>query len=145
MFHDGEKVKVARAINSLITINSTKSEDYKSIKIIDTMDLIYSDVKRTCEDNYIGKFPNNYDNKCNLIVAIQAYLESLRDSELLDKNIATGIDMQAQMNYLRSQGEPVDDMTEQEIKEANTQTYVFIESKFKILNAIEDIKINFYI
>ncbi len=145
IFHDGEKVKIARAVNSLTTVGATKSEDYKSIKIIDIMDLIYTDIKRTCEDNYIGKFANNYDNKCNLIVAIQAYLESLRDDELLDINVYTGIDMIAQTNYLKGEGEPVDDMSELEIKEANTKTNVFIESKYKILNAIEDISVSFYI
>lgn len=145
IFHDGEKVKVARAVNSLTTVGATKSEDYKSIKIVDIMDLIYTDVKRTCEDSYIGKFANNYDNKCNLIVSIQAYLESLRNDELLDQDIYTGIDMASQINYLKSKNEPVEDMTEQEIKEANTQTFVFLESRFKILNAIEDIQINFFI
>ena len=145
IFHDGEKVKVARAVNSLTTVGATKSEDYKSVKIVDIMDIIYTDIKRTCEDSYIGKFANNYDNKCNLIVSIQAYLEALRDDELLDNNIVTGIDMLAQTNYLKGKGEPVDDMTEQEIKEANTQTFVFLESRFKILNAIEDIQINFFI
>lgn len=145
IFHDGEKVKVARSVNSVTTIGATKGEDYKSIKIVDIMDLIYTDIKRTCEDSYIGKFANNYDNKCNLIVSIQAYLESLRNDELLDETIITGIDMQAQVNYLKGKGEPVSDMTEQEIKEANTQTFVFLESRFKILNAIEDISVNFYI
>lgn len=145
IFHDGEKVKVARAVNSLTSIGATKSEDYKSIKIIDIMDLIYTDIRRTCEDTYIGKFANNYDNKCNLIVSIQAYLEALRTDELLDQDIATGIDIVAQTNYLKGKGEAVDEMTEKQIKEANTQTFVFIESKFKILNAIEDIQINFSI
>lgn len=145
IFHDGEKVKVARSVNSLTSIGATKSEDYQSIKIIDIMDLIYTDIKRTCEDSYIGKFANNYDNKCNLIVSIQAYLESLRTDELLDEDISTGIDIQAQTNYLKGKGEPVDEMDEKQIKEANTQTFVFIESKFKILNAIEDIQIKFSI
>lgn len=145
IFHDGEKVKVGRAVNSLTTLGATKSEDYQSIKIVDIMDLIYSDVHRTCEDSYIGKYPNNYGNKCNLIVSIQAYLESLRNDELLDENIKTGIDMAAQINYLKGKGEPVDDMSEKEIKEANTQKLVFIESSFKILDAIEDININFNI
>ena len=145
IFHDGEKVKVARSINSLTTVGATKSEDYKSIKIVDIMDLIYTDIKRTCEDSYIGKFANNYDNKCNLIVSIQAYLEALRNDELLDQTIITGIDMVAQTNYLKGKGEPVDDMSEKDIKEANTQTFVFLASRFKILNAIEDIKINFFI
>ena len=146
IFHDGDKVKVARAVNSLTTVGATKSEDYKSIKIVDIMDLIYTDIKRTCEDSYIGKFANNYDNKCNLIVSIQAYLEALRDDELLDKDIVTGIDMEdSDINYLKGKGENVADMTEQEIKEANTQTFVFLQAKYKILNAIEDITINFYI
>lgn len=145
IFHDGEKVKVARGVNSLTTVGATKSEDYKSIKIVDIMDLIYTDIRRTCEDKYIGKFANNYDNKCNLIVAIQAYLEALRDDELLDKNIKTEIDLEAQRNYLKGKGEQVDDMTVQEIKEANTQTFVFLKSSYKILNAIEDIAVKFYI
>ena len=145
IFHDGEKVKVARAINSLTTVGATKGEDYKSIKIVDIQDLIYKDIKHTCEDNYIGKFANNYDNKCNLIVSIQAYLELLRNAEVLDKTIVTGIDMVAQTNYLKSKSIAVEDMTEQEIKEANTQTFVFLQSRFKILNAIEDVQINFFI
>ena len=129
IFHDGEKVKVARAVNSLVTVGATKSEDYKSIKIVDIMDLIYSDVKRTCEDNYIGKFPNTYDNKVALIVAIQAYLEALRNEELLDESIATSVDIEAQRNYLKSIDVDVDIMNDQEVKEANTQTKVFIQSK----------------
>lgn len=145
IFHDGDKVKVARAVNSVTTVGATKGEDYKSIKIVDIMDLIYADIKRTCEDSYIGKFANNYDNKVNLIVSIQAYLEALRNDELLDTTIVTGIDMVAQTNYLKGKGEPVDEMTEQQIKESNTQTFVFLESRFKILNAIEDISVNFYI
>lgn len=145
IFHDGEKCKVARAVNSLVTVGAIKSEDYKSIKIIDIMDIIYTDIKRTCEDSYIGKFTNNYDNKCNLIVSIQAYLEALRNDELLDETIVTGIDMETQTNYLKGKDVEVGDMTEQEIKEANTQTFVFLASTYKILNAIEDITVNFYV
>lgn len=145
IFHDGEKVKVARGVNSLVTVGQTKSEDYKSIKIIDIMDLIYTDIYRTCEDSYIGKYANNYDNKCLLITSIQAYLEALRNDALLDQDIETGIDMEAQTNYLKAKGEPVDEMSELEIKKANTQTNVYLMAKFKILNAIEDIYINFYI
>lgn len=145
IFHDGEKVKVARAVNSLTTIGSGKSDDWKSIKIIDIMDLIYMDVKRTCEDSYIGRYPNNYLNKCNLRDAIDAYLQSLQMDELIDSGIEVEIDVDAQANYLRGIGVDVDDMTEQEIKEANTSTYVWIKASYKILNAIEDITVKFYI
>lgn len=143
IFHDGEKVKVARGVNSLTTTTADKSEDYKSIKIIDIMDLIYTDIKRVAEDSYIGKYPNNYDNKCNLMVAITAYLESLAFDSLLEKDsIKTEIDMLAQTIYLKSIGVDVASMSEQEIKRANTKTKVFIKSKFKIVNAIEDITLN---
>lgn len=145
IFHDGRKVKVARGVNSLTTVGQEKSEDHKSTKIVDIMDLIYTDIKNTCEDYYIGKFANNYDNKCKLIVSIQAYLETLRDEELLDKDIVTGIDMEEQRRHLKESGVDLTNMTEQAIKEANTKTKVFIMSKYKILNAIEDIAVKFYI
>lgn len=145
IFHDGKKVKVGRAVNSLITIGQEKSEDFKSIKIIDIMDMIYKDVAATCEDSYIGKYANSYDNKCKLIVSIQAYLEALRGEELLDQEIFVGIDVELQANYLKGKGIDTTEMSEQEIKEANTQTYVFLMAKYKILNAIEDIRIRFFI
>ncbi len=145
IFHDGEKVKVGRAVNSLVTVGSTKSEDYKSIKIVDIMDLIYTDIKRTCEDNYIGKYTNSYDNKIMLIVSIQAYLEMLRNEELLDQEITTGINVTKQRLYLKSIGVDVENMTEQEIKEANTKKKVFIKSNYKILDAMEDFDIDFFI
>lgn len=145
IFHDGEKVKVARAVNSLTTIGSGKSDDWKSIKIIDIMDLIYMDVKRTCEDSYIGRYPNNYLNKCNLRDAIDAYLRALRSDELIDNDIKVDIDLDAQANYLRGIGVDVDAMSEQEIKEANTSSYVWLQASYKILNAIEDITVKFYI
>lgn len=145
IFHDGEKVKVGRAVNSLVTVGQTKSADYKSIKNVDIMDMIYTDIKTTCEDVYIGKFANSYDNKCLLIISIQAYLEGLRDEELLDQNIVTGVDMEAQTNYLKGQGIDTSEMTEQEIKGANTGTNVFLSASYKILNAIEDISVKFYI
>lgn len=145
IFHDGRKVKVARGVNSLTTIGQEKGEDYQSIKMVDIMDLIYTDIKVTSEDYYVGKYANYYDNKCKLIVSIQTYLEKLRDEQLLDKDIVTGINMEAQRKYLKEIGMDLTNMTEQEIKEANTKKKVFLMSKYKILDAIEDISIDFFI
>lgn len=145
IFHDGEKVKVGRAVNSLVTVGSTKTEDHKSIKIVDIMDLIHTDTKRTCEDDYIGKYANSYDNKVMLIVAIQGYLEVLRAEELLDKAIFTEINLEKQIQYLKFIGEDVESMSEQQIKEANTKKKVFVKSKYRILDAMEDIEVEFFI
>ena len=48
IFHDGVKIKTGRAVNSLTTVGQEKSEDYKSIKIVDIMDLIYRDIRNVC-------------------------------------------------------------------------------------------------
>lgn len=85
LMNDGEKVKIARAVNSLVTIIPDKSADFKKIKIVDIMDLVNNDIKKTYDDNYVGKVPNDYDHKCLLITAINAYLEGLENQMLLDK------------------------------------------------------------
>lgn len=144
IFHDGKKVKVARGVNSLVTVGETKGDDMKSIKIVDIIDLIYTDIKTTAEDVYIGKFANNYKNKCKLIVAIQAYFEALESENLLDKGSNVEIDIKSNLKYLKDHNVDVKDMKVQDIKEANTGTYVFLDGKIKPLNAIEDISLNLF-
>lgn len=143
IFHDGEKVKVARGVNSLVTTSAEKSEAFKKIKIVDILDLIHTDIKKNANDNFIGKFPNSYDDKCILITAIKAYYEQLENDELLEKDLSTvEIDMTAQANYLKSIGIDTSSMNEYDIKSANTSDKVFLASSIKVLDAIEDININ---
>lgn len=146
LYNDGEKIKVARAVNSLVTTTAEKGESFKKIKIVDCMDMIYDDIKKTAEDNYLGKYANSYDNKCLLIGAIQSYFDQLELEGILDKGKSSvGIDIPAQTVYLKSigyktpDGRTVDDMNEQEIKEANTKDKVFLKANIKILDAIEEI------
>ncbi|MGB9813529.1 MAG: phage tail sheath subtilisin-like domain-containing protein [Thermovenabulum sp.] len=143
LYNDGEKIKIARAVNSLVTTTQDKGESFKKIKIVDAMDMIYDDIKKTAEDYYIGKYANSYDNKCLLISAIQAYFDQLELDGILDKGKnSVGIDLDAQIAYLKSLGYDVDSMQEQEIKEANTRDKVFLKASIKILDAIEDITLN---
>ena len=143
LYNDGEKVKIARAVNSLKTTTADKGESFKKIKLIDAMDMIYDDIKRTAEDNYLGKYANSYDNKCLLITAIQGYFDQLELDGILDNGTNTvGIDLAAQTAYLKSIGVDVDNMNEQEIKQANTKDKVFLTANIKILDAIEDITLN---
>ncbi|MDP4147719.1 MAG: phage tail sheath subtilisin-like domain-containing protein [Bacillota bacterium] len=143
LVNDGEKVKVGRAVNSLVTVSEVKGADFKKIKIVDIMDLIHSDIKGTIEDSYIGKVPNDYDHKCILLTGISAYFEQLEDDMLLDRGMNNiTIDMDAQKEYLKGQGINADSMKDQEIKEANTGSYVFLSGNVKILDAMEDIELN---
>lgn len=145
LMNDGEKVKIARAVNSLVTTTAEKGEDFKKIKIIDIMDLIYSDIKQTHADNYVGKVPNDYDHKCLEITAINAYLEGLEAVNFLDKGKnKVEIDIEEQKLYLKGKGIDTDTMKDQEIKEANTGAEVMLSGKVRPLDAMEDLKLKFY-
>lgn len=143
LYHDGEKVKIARAVNSFVSAAQDKGEDFKKIKIMDILDLINQDITKTAEDYYIGKVANSYDNKCLLISAIQAYFEALELDNLLDpgKN-QVFIDIPVQSNFLKGTGVDVSSMNEQQIKEANTKDKVFLAANIKPLDAVEDITLN---
>ena len=141
---DGEKVKLNRAVNSFVTTTDSKGDSFKKIKIVEIMDQIQTDIRGTLEDSYIGKYANSYDNKCLLITAINAYFAELIRTGLL-ANGTCEIDLTAQRNYLMSQGEDVENMTDQQIKEGNTGSHVFLRAVISILDAMEDIQLEIYI
>lgn len=137
-FWDGEKVKLTRAVNSLTTTSEVKGSEYKKIKVIDTMMLIRGDIKRTAEDNYIGKYTNSYDNKVLLITAINDYFDSLVKQGALNSGYCE-IDIDANRSYLMDQGVDVSTMTDEDIKVAVTGEKVFLKANIEILDAMEDI------
>ena len=144
--HDGEKVKIGRGVTSLTTTTDTKGEVFKKIKVVELTDIIKTDIKKVAEDEYIGKYANSYDNKCLLIVAIGNYFREMERDNLLNSGTSTvGIDLEAQRDYLYSIGTDVSEMSEQEIKEANTREKVFLTASIQILDAIEDIDLNILI
>ncbi|UGB31707.1 phage tail sheath subtilisin-like domain-containing protein [Metabacillus sp. B2-18] len=146
IYHDGEKVKVARGVTSFVTTTQTKGESFKKIKIVEILDLYYTDITKTISDNYIGKYPNSYDNKVLLITAIQAYHRQLEADQLLDVNVnVVGIDLDAHREYLTNNGVDITSMTDEEIKTANTGDDVFIGSRIKPLDAMEDISVKAYL
>ena len=146
LFSEAGKVKVARAVNSLTTTAGDKGTLFQKIKTVDIMDLIANDIRRTARDNYLGKYSNSYDNKCLLVVAIQEYMQGLERDGLVEKNTTeVEIDLEAQRNFLKNKGIAVAKLTDQEIKEANTEDEVFISVKCKILDAIEAISIRVFI
>lgn len=143
LIHDGEKVKVSRAVNSLTTTLKNKGEAFKKIKIVEAMDMIKNDIRMNVQDNYIGRYANSYDNKLLLTTAISGYFFSLERDGILENNSSTiGIDHEAQKEYLISTGIDISVMDEQKIKEANTGSKVFLKASVKILDAIEDVSLD---
>lgn len=137
-FWDGEKVKMGRAVNSLVTLTSQKNTQFQKIKLVDAMDMISDDIRMTAEDSYIGKYANTYDNKCLLISAIGNYFAVLIREQVLSA-ATIGIDIEANRSYLAGRGVKVDEMSEQEIKEANTGSAVYLVAQLSLVDAIEDI------
>ena len=146
IFKQSGEYRIARGINSLTTISEAKGEAFQKVKLVDVMDLMTNDIRKTCHKSYIGKYANSYDNKCILMSAITGYLDQLVIDGLIEKDtVKVEIDMEAQKAYLKSIGINISEMTEQEIKEYNTRDKVFIAIKCKILDAIEEINLRVFI
>ncbi|MCR8645582.1 phage tail sheath subtilisin-like domain-containing protein [Paenibacillus sp. N1-5-1-14] len=144
LYHDGEKVKIARGVTSLVTATEETGEDWKKIKVARILNKTYHDIKETIEDLYIGKVQNSYINKLLLVSAISNYYEQLEQDGILDpgKN-RVEIDIPTQRLYLKTilGADEVARMDEQQIKEANTKDQVFLTAVERPLDAMEDIKL----
>jgi hypothetical protein len=152
-FWDGEKVKLDRAITSLTTTTDTKGDSFKKIKLVEDMDMIKTDIQKTIEDDYIGKYANSYDNKCLLITAINGYFMQLANDGIIEAGTCE-IDIDDQRAYLISKGKKVvidgeeidpNDLTDDQVKVANTDSHVFLKSNVTLLDAIEDVSIKIYV
>ncbi len=145
IYNDGAKCKIARGVTSLVTLTQVKGADWQKIKLVRIYDLVYTDIKSTIEDYYVGKVQNSYAGKLILIASINAYYETREQQGYLDpgKNVCQ-INLPAQKAYLQSigytmpDGTPVSLMADQQIKEANTGDHVFLISSLKALDAMED-------
>lgn len=150
---DGEKVKICRGVNSMTTTNDKKGDSFKKIKLVDAMDMMRDDITRTAEDNYIGRYANNYDNKCLLITAINAYFKTLVTDQVLGSGSAE-IDAEKNRQYFKEHGNKLvvdgqevslDEATDEQIKKGNTGSYVYLRAHVSLLDAIEDIDLDIYI
>ena len=142
LYNDGERIVIARGVNSLTTVTEADTDDLKKIKILAIQDLIETDIYGTINGSYIGNYANTYDNKCLLITAIGNYLKELEGKGYLKADSSNiEINVAKQKQYLESAGVDTSSMDEQAIKEANTGSKVFLKGSISILDAIEDVEI----
>ncbi|TCO78022.1 phage tail sheath C-terminal domain-containing protein [Marinisporobacter balticus] len=146
LINDGEKIKIGRGVNSFTSTTAKKGEEFKKIKIVDAVDLMFDDIKDTFASAYVGKIINSYDNKVLFLAAINAYFEQLERVDVLDPSYdnKAGIDIDGQRLYLMTKGVDVESLKEQEIKEYNTGSEVFIQAKVKFLDAMEDLTMQIF-
>ena len=143
---DGNGVKIGRACNSLHTFTTDVGQDFRYIKIVEAVDLIFDDIHDTFRDEYVGKVINDYDHKMLFIAAISVYFNGLKGN-VLDKSPSAKnyveIDPEKNRDYAILHGRDVSAMNEQEILETNTGTNVFLRGRVTPVNAMEDLAIDF--
>lgn len=139
---DGEKHKIGRGVTSLQTVTDECPEAYKKIKVVEGMDVIRHDIFSAFEDNYSGKVANSYDNKQLFVGAVNNYFRIMQGS-ILSAEAENIVRISAEGNraYLEEHGTDTSKMTEQELKEANTGSYMFLEGSCSFLDAMEDLKL----
>lgn len=143
---DGERIRIARGVNSLKTFTATKGKSFSKIKIVEGMHLISRDIKDTFGNSYSGKILNVYMNKVQFLAAINIYFREVSKVGILDSGYGNkaSIDMEQQFNYIKLNPgelteENIEDLTEQEIKEYNTGSYVFAKATVKFADTMEDL------
>lgn len=141
-FHDGEKVKLDRGVTSLVTATADFPEAFKKIRLVNIICTVQNELQRLIEDNYIGKFSNTYLNKCVLLAAINSYLKGLAGEGMIENTSSAAIDTEAQRAWLTENGTDAADMTEEQIKTANTGSKVFIKCAIALLDSVEDVNIS---
>lgn len=144
IYDDGEKIKVARAVNSLTTVKEGKAEPWKKIRVVETMDMMHDDLVLLAEDNYIGKYSNTYSNKCLLISAITDYMKELARNGLIEA-YTVGLDTDKIKNYIvENKGVSRDEaeaMAEEELKKQYTDDKVFLKASVTLVDVMEDISL----
>ena len=140
IIYDGNKYKIARGVTSLQTVTEEHPKDFKKIKVLEGADIIRYDIRSTFEDEFVGKMNNTYDNKQQLIGAINQYLKNLEDTVVDGENEHyVELDSAAILEWLKKDGVDTDELTEQQIKEANTGSTIFLAGRMKLLDAVEDL------
>ena len=144
LIHDGVKAKIARGVNSLTTIPATGKADWSKIKIVEGMDLISYYLRTTIESQYLGRYPNTYDNKQLLVTAIKEYFAYLEGAGVLSAGESCcAVDYDRQLRWLQSQGVETAGMTKQQILEYQTGSWVFLKCGGRLVDAMEDFEVLF--
>jgi hypothetical protein len=143
LINDGEQIKIARGVNSLVTLTAPKNDDWQKIKIIDGHDLVQDDIQNTFSDEYIGQVNNDYDNQAIFIAATNVYLGQLGGT-VLDPNgtNSVDVDVQAQRQAWQNAGTDTSSWSDQKVKETAFQSRVFLTGSAKFLDAMEDLQLN---
>lgn len=141
LINDENMVKIGLGVNSLTTFTQDK-EDFSLIEVIETMDLIKDDIRKTFKNNYIGKFKNKLDNQMLFISAVNTYFSNLAARDVLDNSynnesfIDTGAQRKAWVDSGKAEAKEWDDST---VKNNTFKRKLFLGANIKILTSMTDL------
>lgn len=141
---DGDGVKIARACNSLTTFTTDKGEEFRKIKIIEGIDMITDDIRDTFKKYYVGKVINDYDHKMLFISAVLVYFSEIKGN-VLDKDAANTVDIneEYQSNYAKLHGDDPTTMSVMQIRQYNTGDTMALTGDIRLVDAMENLTIDF--
>ncbi len=85
VFHRvGDSVRVLEDINSLTTLSSEKSEDFKNNQTIRVLDQIATDIATLFNTKYLGRIPNDESGRISLWSDVVNFLTALRENRAID-------------------------------------------------------------
>ena len=103
------------------------------------------------EDDYLGKCPNTYDNKCILLVGFSDFFASLAAQQVIkDGNYGAELDADAIREFLVKQATDAGNTTEvtrlknlsdEALRKEDTGSHVFLYLYGRVLDAMEDFHI----
>lgn len=141
---DGDGVKIARACNSLTTFTTDKGEEFRKIKIIEGIDMVTDDIRDTFKKYYVGKVINDYNHKMLFISAILVYFSEIKGNVLdADATNTVDIDTAWQSNYAKLHGDDPTTMSVMEIRQYNTGDTLALVGDIRLVDAMENLKIDF--
>ncbi|MFJ8529967.1 phage tail sheath C-terminal domain-containing protein [Bacillus sp. NPDC094106] len=139
--NDGENIKIGRGVNSLRTTTDSKNDDFKSIRVMETMDMVRDDIYNTFNEQYVGKVNNVYDNQVLFITALNAYFTGLNNEYILDdkSDNKAWINVSLQRKAWEGAGVDTSDWDDQKVKETAFKRNVFLSGTIKIVDTMEDL------
>lgn len=145
--NDGAKVKIARGVNSFTTTTPSKGALFSKIKNVETIDMIAYTIRRTVEDDYVGKISNSLDNKNLVVTAVNQFLAELARQDYLNPSFDNKctLDLQAHLDYAVANGVDTTGFNETQIKKIDTGDNLYLNINCRLLDTIEDVSINVYI
>lgn len=142
LYNEEEGVRVASAVNTLVTLGENITEDMKSICIVEGMQRLKEDIIYAFRTGYKGKYKNKYDNQCLFFSACNYYLEQLEDLGILDPEYDNHVDVnvkkQRQMWIaVGKDADKINKMSDMAIKKLTFKKMIYPLVNAKFLDAIE--------